>query len=512
MSTPSDRNAHLTDMTQAAPAAGAAGAAGAEASIAFPGPHRNYVGGEFVDAADVMEVRNPATGAVIAHVPAASAEETAAAVAAAKAAQPDWAALPNIERAAYLRRIAALLRERAGDFAEMLVVEQGKTRGLAEVEANFTADYLDYMAEWARRIEGEVIPSDRPGEMILLTHRPLGVVGGILPWNFPFFLIARKMAPALLTGNTIVINPSSETPVNALEFARLVDEAGVPAGVFNLVSGRGRVVGETLSTHPDVAMISMTGSVDVGKRIMEKAASTLTRVNLELGGKAPAIVLASADLDLAAKAIWDSRVINTGQVCNCAEVVLVEESVHDELVAKLKELFDGTRYGDPSDIDELDMGPLISETALDDIAAMVSRACDAGATLVTGGSRAEDKGAGWFFEPTILDDVTPEMEIAKEEIFGPLLPIVRVADLDEALAIANASRFGLTSSVFTEDLNLALKAVEGLQYGETYVNREHFEAMQGFHAGRRESGIGGADGKHGLMEFTETHVAYIQRR
>ena len=362
-------------------------------------------------------------------------EETAAAIAAAKAAQPAWAALPNIERAGYLRKIAALLRDRADDFADMLVVEQGKTRGLATVEANFTADYLDYMAEWARRIEGEVIPSDRAGEMILLTRRPIGVVGGILPWNFPFFLIARKMAPALLTGNTIVINPSSETPVNALEFAKLVDEAGVPAGVFNLVSGRGRVVGETLSTHPDVGMISMTGSVSVGKRIMEKAAPTLTRVNLELGGKAPAIVLASADLDLAAKAIWDSRVISTGQVCNCAEVVLVDDAVHDELVTKLKELFDATRYGDTSEIEEL----------------------------------------------------------------------------DEALEIANASRFGLTSSVYTDDLNQALKAVEGLQYGETYVNRENFEVMQGFHAGRRESGIGGADGKHGLLEFTETHVAYIQR-
>lgn len=177
-------------------------------------------------------------------------EETAAAIAAAKAAQPAWAALPNIERAGYLRKIAALLRDRADEFADMLVVEQGKTRGLATVEANFTADYLDYMAEWARRIEGEVIPSDRAGEMILLTRRPIGVVGGILPWNFPFFLIARKMAPALLTGNTIVINPSSETPVNALEFAKLVDEAGVPAGVFNLVSGRGRVVGETVAPTP----------------------------------------------------------------------------------------------------------------------------------------------------------------------------------------------------------------------------------------------------------------------
>lgn len=177
-------------------------------------------------------------------------EETAAAIAAAKAAQPAWAALPNIERAGCLRKIAALLRDRADEFADMLVVEQGKTRGLATVEANFTADYLDYMAEWARRIEGEVIPSDRAGEMILLTRRPIGVVGGILPWNFPFFLIARKMAPALLTGNTIVIHPSSETPVNALEFAKLVDEAGVPAGVFNLVSGRGRVVGETVAPTP----------------------------------------------------------------------------------------------------------------------------------------------------------------------------------------------------------------------------------------------------------------------
>ena len=383
-------------------------------------------------------------------------------------------------------------------------------QALAEVEVSFTADYFDYMAGWARRLEGEVIPSDRPGEMIFLTYDPIGVVGGILPWNFPFFLIARKMAPALLTGNTIVIKPSMETPINAFEFCKIVDEVGLPAGVFNMVGGSGRKIGEALTTHPDVGLISMTGSVDVGKRIMEQAGSTLTRVNLELGGKAPAIVLADADLDLAATAIWNSRVINTGQVCNCAEVVLVEEAAYDDLLAKLVEKMESTQYGNPVDIRELDMGPLITPEAMDKLDEMIEAAVAAGCRVETGGARATDKGEGNFYQPTVLSGATADMAIAREEIFGPVLPVVKVKDLDEAIAIANESDYGLTSSIFTNNINAALKAARQLQYGETYINREHFEAMQGFHAGRRNSGIGGADGKHGLMEYVETHVTYIQ--
>lgn len=474
--------------------------------------YQNYINNEFVEPAEFHDVLNPSTGQVIAQAPASDAAAVDDAVQAAKAAQADWAKLPAVERAGYLTKIAAELRNHVDRFADYLVREQGKARGLATVEVNFTADYLDYMAGFARRIEGEVIPSDRPNESIFLTYQPIGVVGGILPWNVPFFLIVRKMAPALLTGNTIVIKPSDETPINAFEFAKLVDGIGLPKGVFNMVGGRGSVVGDALTRHKDVDMISMTGSVATGKKIMAAAAENLTRVNLELGGKAPAIVLADADLDLAATAIWNSRVINTGQVCNCAEVVLVEEAVHDELVAKLKEKFESTRYGDTSDIDDLDMGPLINQAGLTNVGDMVQAAVDAGAQVVCGGAAAEDKGRGFFYQPTLLDGVEKGAPITREEVFGPVLPVVTVKDLDEAIEFANSSEYGLTSSVYTENVHKAHKAARELLYGETYINRENFEAMQGFHAGRRNSGIGGADGKHGIMEYVETHVTYIESK
>ena len=474
--------------------------------------YQNYINNEFVEPAEFHDVLNPSTGQVIAQAPASDAAAVDDAVQAAKAAQADWAKLPAIERAGYLTKIAAELRNHVDRFADYLVREQGKARGLATVEVNFTADYLDYMAGFARRIEGEVIPSDRPNESIFLTYQPIGVVGGILPWNFPFFLIVRKMAPALLTGNTIVIKPSDETPINAFEFAKLVDGIGLPKGVFNMVGGRGSVVGDALTRHKDVDMISMTGSVATGKKIMAAAADNLTRVNLELGGKAPAIVLADADLDLAATAIWNSRVINTGQVCNCAEVVLVEEAVHDELVAKLKEKFESTRYGDTSDIDDLDMGPLITQAGLTNVGDMVQAAVDAGAQVVCGGAAAEDKGTGFFYQPTLLDGVEKGAPITREEVFGPVLPVVTDKELDEASEFANSSEYGLTSSVYTENVHKAHKAARELLYGETYINRENFEAMQGFHAGRRNSGIGGADGKHGIMEYVETHVTYIESK
>ena len=471
-----------------------------------------YINGRFENDfnGEWRDVLNPSTEEAIAREPKGGKADVDRAVAAARAAQPAWERLPAVERGAYLRKIAQGIRERADELTDTIVAEGGKTKDLARVEVMFTADYLDYQAEWARRYEGEIIQSDRPRENILLFKRPLGVVAGILPWNFPFFLIARKMAPALLTGNTIVIKPSMETPINAFEFCKIVDEVGLPAGVFNMVGGSGRKIGEALTTHPDVGLISMTGSVDVGKRIMEQAGSTLTRVNLELGGKAPAIVLADADLDLAATAIWNSRVINTGQVCNCAEVVLVEESAHDDLLAKLVEKMESTQYGNPVDIRELDMGPLITPEAMDKLDEMIEAAVAAGCRVETGGARATDKGEGNFYQPTVLSGATADMAIAREEIFGPVLPVVKVKDLDEAIAIANESDYGLTSSIFTNNINAALKAARQLQYGETYINREHFEAMQGFHAGRRNSGIGGADGKHGLMEYVETHVTYIQ--
>ncbi|WP_067988279.1 aldehyde dehydrogenase [Neptuniibacter pectenicola] len=473
--------------------------------------YRNYINGEFMaEPTSTLDVFNPANGELLSRVPNGSADEVDLAVNAAKAAQKEWAAKPANERAGYLRVIANKIRENADRLATIITQEQGKVPSLARVEVDFTADYMDYMAEWARRIEGEVITSDRPGENILLFRKPVGVVAGILPWNFPFFLIARKMAPALVTGNTIVIKPSEETPNNCFEFAKLVAETDLPAGVFNVVCGSGAGVGSALTTHSSVDLISFTGSVDTGARIMAAAAPNITKLNLELGGKAPAIVMPSADIDLAVNAIKSSRVINAGQVCNCAERVYVHADIADEFISKITSAMAETTYGDPSVDPDVDMGPLVNKIGLDKVAAMVETAKEQGATVTTGGAIA-DLGKGFHYQPTVIAGCTSDMEIMNKEVFGAVLPIQIVNDLDEAIAIANASEYGLTSSIYTRDLSETMKAINELDYGETYVNRENFEAMQGFHAGVRKSGIGGADGKHGLYEYMHTHVAYIQR-
>jgi lactaldehyde dehydrogenase/glycolaldehyde dehydrogenase len=473
--------------------------------------YSNYINGRFVDNTSdaTIDVFNPATHELLARVPEASQDEVESAVQAARLAQPAWERTPAVRRAQHLRAIAARVRQHRERLAHIISQEQGKTRELAAVEVDFTADYIDYMAEWARRIEGEVLTSDRAGESIFLLRKPVGVTVGILPWNFPFFLIARKMAPALVTGNTIVIKPSEETPINAFEFARLVAETDLPAGVFNLVGGIGRTVGAQLSGHPNVDLVSFTGSVETGSRIMQAAGRHLTRVNLELGGKAPAIVLADADLALAARAIHASRVINTGQVCNCAERVYVERAAAPEFIDRMAALLRQTRFGDPLGDSPVDMGPLVNSQALDKVGGLVERAVADGAEAVVGGSRAGVE-RGFHYQPTLLVNCRSGMEIMRKEIFGPVLPVQVVDNLDEAIAEANDSDFGLTSSIFTSNLGSAMRAVRELRFGETYVNREHFEAMQGFHAGRRKSGIGGADGKHGLYEYMETHVVYMQ--
>lgn len=472
--------------------------------------YAEYVGGRFVNAAPpTIPVLNPATEEVLASVPNSTADTVEAAVRAARQAQPAWAKLPAIQRGLALRKISAKVRENRDRLARLISQEQGKILGLAQTEVDFTADYIDYTAEWARRIEGEVLTSDRVGESIFLLRKPIGVVAGILPWNFPFFLIARKMAPALVTGNTVVIKPSEETPLNAFEFAKLVAETDLPPGVFNLISGDGGNAGAALVSNRGIDMVSFTGSVETGAVIMQLAAKNLTRVNLELGGKAPAIVLNDANLDLAAKAIRDSRIINTGQVCNCAERVYVERKIADAFIDKVSKLMTGTRFGDPLADQTVEMGPLINKDGFDKVAAMVTRAKSAGVEVLVGGN-VPDRGKGYYFEPTVLLSKSNDVEIMRQEIFGPVLPIHIVDSMEEAVAKSNDSEYGLTSSIYTESLNKAMQAVRDLQFGETYVNRENFEAMQGFHAGRRKSGIGGADGKHGLYENTETQVVYIQ--
>lgn len=468
----------------------------------------NFIDGEFVPHnGEFIEVLNPATKEVISKVASASLEDTQRAIEAAKRAQKSWEAKPAIERAKYLREIANLIRKNASFLTDVLMAEQGKIRALASIEINFTADYMDYMAEWARRYEGEIIQSDRANEHIYLYKSAIGVVSGILPWNFPFFLIARKMAPALVTGNTIVIKPSSDTPNNAFEFAKLVAQSFLPKGVFNLVAGKGSVVGTELASNENIGMVSLTGSVEAGVKVMQAAAKNIIKVSLELGGKAPAIVCKDADINLAVEAIKASRICNNGQVCNCAERAYIHKDIYDEFVDKFTKTMSKVSVGNTMKGD-FDMGPLINQAGVDNALAMLDRAVKKGAVVECGGKIVDT--SGYYFPATVLTNVKHEDEIMQKEIFAPILPVVKFDTLDEAIDMANDCEYGLTSSIYTQNLDIAMRASRELKFGETYINRENFEAMQGFHAGFRKSGIGGADGKHGLEEYLATHMVYLQ--
>lgn len=471
-----------------------------------------FIDGKFVEntSGKWIDVLNPSTEEVNCKMPEGTIEDAKKAIDAAEKAQLAWEKVPAVERGAYLIKIAEGIRKREKELTDIIVREGGKTQGLANVEVLFTADYLEYMAGWARRYEGEIIQSDRPTESIFLFKKPIGVTTGILPWNFPFFLIARKAAPALVTGNTIVVKPSQVTPENAYVFAQIVEEVGLPKGVFNMIMGRGSVIGNELAANPKVGMVSLTGSVEAGIQTMAAASQNVTKVSLELGGKAPAIVMDDADIDLAVKSIVASRVINTGQVCNCAERVYVHKNIKAVFTEKLVTAMKQVKVGNPNEVTDLDMGPLVEAKALKAIEEKVAKAVEQGCKILCGGKRIGTKG--YFFEPTVLDGATQKMSIVQEETFGPVLPIVEFSDIDQVIEWANDCEYGLTSSVYTESLETAFKLMRSLRFGETYINRENFEAMQGFHAGWRKSGIGGADGKHGLEEYLQTHVVYLETK
>lgn len=468
-----------------------------------------YIGGRFVEShsGKCINVLNPSTEEVISRQPEGDLQDVNDALNAAQSAFKPWARTSAIERAAYLQKIAAGIRARHADFVEILMREQGKTKMWAETEVGATEGYFDYMASFARHIEGEVIPSDRRGETIILTKRPIGVVAGILPWNFPFFLIARKAGAALIAGCTIVMKPSQLTPEICTTFCEVADAAGVPAGVINVVTGKGSVIGHALASSDKIGIVSVTGSVGAGQSIMAAASNNITKVSLELGGKAPAIVFPDADLEASAQWILDSRIGNNGQICNNAERVYVHKDIKDEFTEILQKKFEKVRVGDPLADPSVDMGPLVEKRALESVTAKVEKAVGQGAKVLCGGKPVG--GKGYFYPATLLDNCTQDMDIIHEETFGPVLPIVPFDDIDQVIDWANDVEYGLASSVFTKDIDTATKVCRRLEFGETYINREHFEAMQGFHAGVKKSGIGGADGKHGVDEYLVTHVTYL---
>lgn len=471
-----------------------------------------FINGKFVKSTStkVTEVLNPCTEEVLSVIPEGSIQDANLAIDVAFHAQKSWRTITAIERANYLTKMATIIRENRVFLAETLAAEQAKVIGLAQVEIDVTADYFDYNAGWARRIEGEIVQSDRRKEHIFIHKAPIGVAVGILPWNFPFFVMARKLAPSLVTGNTCVIKPSCVAPNTVMEFAKLIANIGLPDGVLNFVCGTGRVVGNALTSNSKTGIVSLTGSVFAGQKIMEAAAPNITKVSLELGGKAPAIVCADANLDLAVNAIVSSKVIFSGQVCNCAERVYVEDSIYDQFLEKVTNKLNSIKVEDAFSGNNPDMSAMVSKDQIDKVEEMVNFAKKEGAEVVLGGNRSSQFDKGYFYQPTLLTNVTQNMQIIQEEVFGPVLPVMKFGTLDEAIALANDCEYGLTSSIFSESFNKVMHAADSLEFGETYINREHFEAIQGFHAGWKKSGLGGADGKHGMEEYLQTKVVYAQ--
>jgi lactaldehyde dehydrogenase/glycolaldehyde dehydrogenase len=470
-----------------------------------------WIGGAFVKGlGGPRPIVEPATGQVIAAVNDASPDQALAAIAAAKTAQPAWAARAPIERARLMREVSRLIRRDAERLAELVVREQGKPIKEARGEIAGAAEFMDYFAEFARRLPGEILPSDHPGEQVWVRRAPVGVVAAIIPWNYPAALICRKMAPALITGNAVVVKPHEMTPLSGLAMAQLFEEAGLPSGLVNMITGAGDVIGETLTTSPDVNLVTMTGSVPVGRRIMSNAAENLTTVSLELGGKAAFIVMADADLDLAVQSAVTSRFMNCGQTCICNERTLVQRPIYDAFVEKFVAATQALKIGDPLSPDT-DIGPKVSEDECAKVEQMVQHALAQGARAVIGGRRLETpptKGGFWF-DPTVLVEMATDADIMRHEIFGPVVPIVPFDSFDDAVAIANEGSFGLSSYIFTRDFQTIMDAIDRIEVGEVYVNRAGPESVHGFHGGWQDSGVAGDDGVHGLEVYMRKKTVYV---
>jgi lactaldehyde dehydrogenase/glycolaldehyde dehydrogenase len=469
---------------------------------------RNFIGGSFREAGspETIEVRNPATGQVFAAVPSATEADVIDAVRHAAEAQKPWGRLPAIERGNALRHLGDIIEKNAGRIGEALAKESGKSLADATGEAIYGVELMRYHAEWARRIEGEVIESDTPDETLMLKRAPIGVVACLIPFNFPIYTLVRKIAPALIAGNAVVVRPSNNTPTSAFVFAECIAEAGLPAGLVNIMT-MSHEVAEVMCKRREVGMITLTGSVAAGQVVLDYCKANIAKPSLELGGKTPVIVEPDADLDVVTRSVLAAKTAHCGQVCTSVERLYVHASVHGDLLEKLKAAFSTRRFGDRAD-DPDRMGPLANAAARLRVHHMVERAQAAGATLEAGGYLPD--GDGYFYPPTLLSGCRQEMEIVQEEVFGPVLAVIPYTDFDEALAMASDHQFGLASVVFSESYRKVMKAANEMEAGELYINRFPADPYQGYHAGWKRSGLGGDDGKHGMLEFTQTRLVILK--
>ena len=468
----------------------------------------NFIGGQWVqaDSGKTFDVDNPATGEVIGKVPDSGGAETRRAIEAAEAAFPGWSGQTAAARADVMRKLAAAIDRNREDLARLLTTEQGKSLAEARGEVGLSAAYVLWFAEEARRVYGDTIPSPWPERRIMGVKQPIGVVGAITPWNFPTLMLSRKLGAALAAGCTVVAKPASQTPYSAIAWGMMAEEAGVPAGVLNIVTGPARAIGAELMSNPLVRKITFTGSTAVGKALTAAAAATMKRVSMELGGNAPFIVFDDADIDAAVAGAIQSKYRNSGQTCVCANRFLVQAGIYDAFVEKLAAAVAKLKVG--SGLDEgVTQGPLIDEAAVEKVEEHVGDAIAKGGRLVTGGKR--HRLGGSFFEPTVVADATPAMMVAREETFGPLAPVFRFADEAEAVRMANDTEFGLAAYAFTRDLGRAMRVMEKLQYGQVGINAGVITTEVAPFGGVKDSGLGREGSKYGLDEYLDVKYACL---
>jgi succinate-semialdehyde dehydrogenase/glutarate-semialdehyde dehydrogenase len=465
-----------------------------------------FIDGSWVaaDSGAVLDVNNPATSEKLGSVPNMGAAETRRAIAAAAAALPAWKAQTAKQRAVILRRWFDLMIEHQEDLARLMTAEQGKPLAESKVEIAYAASFIEWFAEEAKRVYGDIIPGHQADKRIMVLRQPVGVVAAITPWNFPAAMITRKAGPALAVGCTLVCKPATLTPYSALALAELADRAGLPAGVFNMITGNAAAIGGEMTANPLVRKLTFTGSTEVGKKLMAQCAGTVKKLSLELGGNAPFIVFDDADLDAAVQGALASKYRNTGQTCVCANRLLIQAGVYDEFAGKLKSAVAQLRVGDGL-AGATEQGPLIDAKAVAKVEEHIEDALAKGAKVLLGGRRHALGGS--FFEPTILTDVTPKMLVAREETFGPVAPLFKFATETQAIAMANDTEFGLAAYLYTRDLARSWRVSEALEYGIVGLNTGIISTEVAPFGGVKESGTGREGSKYGILDYTE--IKYI---
>jgi len=456
------------------------------------------------DDGETLQVVNPSDGAVLGTVPRMGGAEARRAVAAAAAALPAWSRRTATDRSAILRRWFELIMANQEDLAALMTAEQGKPLAESRGEIAYAASFLEWFAEEGKRIYGDTIPATAPGQRILVLKQPVGVVAAITPWNFPSAMITRKAGPALAAGCTLVLKPASATPFSALALAELGERAGLPAGVFNVLTGPAAAIGQELTGNPTVRKLTFTGSTGIGKQLLEQCAATVKKVSLELGGNAPFIVFEDADLDAAVAGAIASKFRNTGQTCVCTNRLLVQDSIYEAFAERLALAVDRLKVGDGF-AEGVDQGPLIDLEAVEKVEAHIADALAKGARLVLGGRRHELGGT--FFQPTIMADVTPDMAVTREETFGPVAPLFRFYTEKEAIRLANDTPFGLASYCYTRDLARTWRVAEALEFGIVGINTGLISSAVAPFGGVKESGLGREGSRYGIEEFLE--VKYL---